>query len=233
MGIASSIGSAISSGFSSVGNMISSATGAIASGLSSAASWCGEKFGAVIDAGKNVISGVGGMAGSLMQSLGIFGKEESPKDFGDRALQAHAQEIFPEKFDDFSEYMQELRDFKLDPEESKKTTDDQKTFKGLEVAGRALEHKFKAPTGSMANAWVLAGASPEYFTSERFVNMLNGRVDIASVVDYFEGNLGGGDSLDIEDQLVDVDQKMNPDQTDQASREKLYSAVAAVRNILN
>lgn len=226
MGLWGSICSGVSSFFSGVGS-------AISSGLSAAARWCGEKFCAVIDAGKNILSTVGGIAGSLLQGLGLWGEKETPEDMGDRALQAHEQGIFPDKFENFGEYMESLRNFDLDPKKTEESTPDQKIFKGLEVAGRALEDKFNAPMGSMANVWVLAGANPEYFTSDRFQSLLKSGVDIASVVDYFEGKLGGGESLEVEDQLVNIDQATYPGKDPQSSREEIYAAVETAKNILN
>lgn len=219
--------------FSSIGSFFSSVGSSISAGISAAASWCGEKFTNMIDAGKNVLNTVGGIASGLLQGLGIWGKKETPEDFGDRALQAHEQGIFPEKFENFGQYMEGLRSFELDPQKSEESTTDQKIFKGLEVAGRALEDKFNAPEGSMASVWVLAGANPEYFTSDRFQSMMNSGMDITSVVDYFEGKLGGGESLEIEDQLVNVDQKTYPEKTEQSSREEIYTAVETAKNILN
>lgn len=219
--------------WSSVGSFCSGVVSSVSSGLSAAASWCGEKFSAIVSAGAGVLSGIGSMAGSLLQGLGLWGEKETPEIMGDRALQAHAQEIFPETFKNFDEYMECLRNFDLDPKKSEESTTDQKIFKGLEVAGRALEDKFNAPTGSMANVWVLAGANPEYFTSDRFQSLLKSGVDIASVVDYFEGKLGGSESLEVEDQLVDTDQATYPGKDPQGSREEIYAAVETAKNILN
>ncbi len=219
--------------FSSVCSFVSSFASSISSGISAAANWCGEKFTNIIDAGKNVLSTVGGIASSLMQAFGIFGKHETPENIGDRALQAHEQGIFPDKFDNFSQYMENLRNFSLDPKKSEESTTDQKIFKGLEVAGRGLEDKFNAPTGSMANVWVLAASNPEYFTSDRFHSLLNAGMDIPSVVNYFEGKLGGGESLEVEDQLVSVDRTICPENDDKTSRAEIYAAVETARNILD
>ena len=218
---------------SSVGSFFSSVGSSICSGFSAAASWCGEKFSAIVNAGVGILSSVGSVAANLLQGLGLWGKKETPEDIGDRAFQAHEQGIFPDTFENFGQYMDSLRTFDLDPKKSADSTTEQKIFKGLEVAGRALEDKYNAPTGSMANVWVLAAANPEYFTSDRFQSMLNSGVDIASVVDYFEGKLGGGESLEIEDQLVDIDQQTHSDKSDEASREEIYAAVETAKNILN
>lgn len=219
--------------FSFVGSCLSSACSFVSSAISSAVSWCGEKFSAIVSAGAGILSGIGSMAGNLLRGLGLWSEKETPEDMGDRALQAHEQGIFPDKFENFGEYMENLRNFDLDPEKSKESTAEQKTFKGLEVAGRALEDRFNAPTGSMANVWLLAAANPDYFTSDRFQALLNSGVDIASVVDYFEGKLGGGESLEVEDQLVETDQATYPGKDPQSSREEIYAAVETSKNILN
>ena len=218
---------------SSIGNFCSSVCSGISSGLSAAASWCGEKFSTLVDIGKIALSTVGSIAASLLQGLGLWGESETPENMGDRALQAHEQGIFPESFDDFGQYLDSLRAFELDPKKSAESSSEQKIFKGLEVAGRALEDRFNAPTGSMANLWVLAGANPDYFTADRFQSMMTSGMDIVSVVDYFEGKLGGGESLEIEDQLVNVDQAIAPGKDEKASREDIYSAVETAKNILN
>ena len=231
MGILGSIG-----GF--IGGAISSAVGFVGSALSTAASWGGRALSAVMSAGPLMIGSVAGMAGGLLKSLGLFAQDDPPiEEFGDRAMQAEEQKIFPDSFDDFPAYLDELRNFNLDPDKTKESTLEQKQMKGLEVAGRALEDKFKAPEGSMANVFYLAAVNPAYFTSDRFESLLKSGADIAAVADYFGGKLGGAESLDIENELVDLDQKTKPGNNEQTSREDLYQAVEkaqhTITNILN
>ena len=224
MGFFSSMGSTISGAVSSVGS-------AIGSGLSSAAGYLGSALSTALGAGGALLGTVGNIASGLLQGLGLFGKNERTEDMGDRALQAHDKGIIPEKFDNFSQYMESLRSFDLDPQKSKETTPDQKTFKGLEVAGKALEDKYNTPEGSMANVWMLAAANPQYFNANRFESILNSGMDVAAIVDYFEGKLGGGEALEVEDKLVDIDQNANPGKDDNSSRQDVYSAVDVATNI--
>lgn len=219
--------------FSSIGSFVSSVGSAISSGLSSAASYLGGALSSALSMGGSLLSTVGNIASGLMDGLGIFKKDETPEDFGDRPLQAGTQGIVPENFDNFSQYMDSLRNFELDPQKSKEITTEQKTFKGLEVAGRALEDKFNTPEGSMANVWVLAASNPDYFTSERFQSILGSGMDIPSIVDYFEGKLGAGEALEIEDELVNLDQHTNPGKDENTSRQDVYAAVENARNIVN
>lgn len=224
--------------FSSLGSAISSACSYVGSAISSAASWAGGALSAVVSAGGSLIGGVANMAGSLLRGLGIFSRDDPPTEgWGDRAIQAEEQKIFPDSFDDFPAYLDALRNFSLDPDKTKESTLEEKQFKGLEVAGRALEDKFNAPEGSMANVFYLAAANPAYFTSERFESLLNSGADVAAVAAYFDGKLGGAESLDIENELIDLDQKANPGSNEQTSRAELYEAVETaqhtIRNILN
>ena len=220
----------ISSGFSSVCSVVSSAASWAVSGLSSAAGYLGSALSSALSAGGGLLATVGNIASGLLQGLGIFGKDENPEDIGDRALQAHQQDIVPEKFDNFSQYMETLRNFDLDPQKTKESTLDQKIFKGLEVGGRALEDKYNAPEGSMAGVWQLAAANPAYFTADRFQSILGGGMDISSIVDYFEGRLGGGEALEIEDQLVEVDQHANPGKDENTSRQDIYAMAERSNN---
>lgn len=230
MGILSSIGSAFSSAVSSVGSFFSSAVSGIGSALNSAASYFGSGLSAALSAGGSLLGTVGNVASNLMHGLGLFKKNETLPDMGDRALQAEAQDIKPQHFDNFSQYIDKLRNFELDPEKSKVITQDQKTFKGLEVAGRALEDKYNAPEGGMANVWALAAQSPEFFTSERFESILGSGMDITIIADYFDGKLGAGEALEIEDELVNNDQAAHPGKDETASREGIYAAVEGARN---
>lgn len=224
--------------WSSIGNFIGGACGAVGSAISGALNWGGSALSAVVSAGAGVIGGVASMAGNLLKGLGIFNRDDPPiEDWGDRAIQAEEQQIFPDHFDDFPAYLDTLRNFSLDPDKTKESTLEQKQFKGLEVSGRALEDKFNAPEGSMANVFYLAAANPKYFTSERFESLLNSGTDVAAVAAYFDGKLGGAESLDIENELIDLDQKTKPDSNENNSRTELYEAVETaqhtIRNILN
>jgi len=211
--------------FSAIGSAFSSACSWVGSAISTAASWAGSALSAVVRVGGEMLSGVGSMAMSLLKSIGLFRDDDPPiDDWGDRAMQAEAQSIFPDQFDNFTDYLDTLRNFELDPQMSKESTLEQKSFKGLEVAGRALEYKYDAPEGSMANVFVLGAANPHYFTSERFQSLLGSGMDINDIADYFQGKLGGAESLKVEDALVELEQSHHPGKDEAASREELYQA---------
>ena len=219
--------------WSSIGSFVSSAASWVGSALSASVEWAGKALTTMVSVGGEIVKGVVGVANELMHNLGIFRQDDPPlEDWGDRAMQAHAQQIFPEQFENFSDYLDTLRNFEIDPKKTLKTNDAQKTLKGLEIAGRALEDRFNAPEGSMANVWLLAGSNPEYFTSKRFESIFSAGMDIRQIADYFQGRIGGAEMLDVEDQLVNIDQRTNPGKSESESRKETYSAAEASQEYL-
>jgi len=211
--------------FGSICSGISSCVSAVGSCFSSAASYLGSAFTSMVDKGlaigKSVLSSVGNIATGLLQSFGIFKEKETVEDMGDRAFQAHEQNIVPEQFDNFDQYLDNLRNFPLDPEKSKEITTDQKIYKGLEVAGRGLDDKFNTPTGTMSKVFELAAQSPDFFTADRFKSILDSGMDIVSIADYFEGKLGAGEALDVEADLFKIEQSLQPGRDDAEIYKKL------------
>lgn len=222
---------------SGIGSALSSAASWVGSAVSSAASWAGSALSTMVKTGGGLLGELGGMAGNLLKGLGILRPDDPDvPEWGDRAMQAEEQKIFPDQFDNFDDYMEKLRNFELDPVKSKESNVEEKTFKGLEVSGRALEDKFNSPEGSMSNVFLLAGSNPDYFTSDRFRSLLESGINISEISDYFCGRSGGAESLKIEDELVDNDLKLNPGKDLQSSRDELLQAVETsqekLRNIL-
>lgn len=213
--------------FSSLGSMISS-------GLSSAVSWCSEKFSTLIETGKVAISAIAGTAGSLMKSFGFFKEEETIESIGDRALQAQeSKNISPSEFKNMDEYMDSLRNFDLDLTKSEETPIKHKQLKGLEIAGRLLEEKFNYSEGSMSELWTLAGLDPQYFDANRLQTLLKKDFNINEVLQYFEGDLAPVASRNTKNQLIELDMELNPNQTENESRDKLSQLFTSSINILN
>ncbi len=202
------------------------------SAISSAASYLGNAFTTMVDKGleigRSILSSVGNMATGLLQSFGIFKEKETVEEMGDRAFQAHEQNIVPEQFEHFDQYLDNLRNFQLDPEKSKEITTDQKIYKGLEVAGRGLDDKFNTPTGTMVKVFELAAQSPDFFTADRFKSILDSGMDIVSIADYFEGRLGAGEALDVETDLFKIEQSLQPGRDDS----EIYKKLDDIKNVI-
>lgn len=183
----------------------------------------------LLEKGLELLNTIGNIANTVSTVLGIFNGKDTVEDIGNRAIQAAAQDITPDKFEDHAEYMNALRDFDLNPGKSKTITPIEKTVAGLAVAGRGLDEKFGTPEGTMANLWFLASTNPDYFDAEKLTQWVKTGQDIMSIVDYFEGKLGGGESLEVEDKLVALDQAESPAQEEKSIRAQIYAAADAVQ----
>ncbi len=186
------------------------------------------KLGPLLSQGLEALKVVSQIVNTVAQVFGIFRPEETAEDIGDRALQAAQKGITPERFDDHAQYMDALRDFDLDRAKSDQTPTATKIMAGMALAGNGLDEKFNAPDGTMGNLWVLAAASPGFFTADTLTMFLKSRTSVADMVDYFEGKLGGGEALDVEDALVSQLQPLMPGSDEQSIREKIYGAADAL-----
>ena len=217
---------------SSIGSFCSSAISSISSGLSAATSYLGGALGKVVEkgleVGKDILGTVGKIASSVLQDFDIFKENETVEDMGDRALQAHEKNIVPEQFDDFGEYLENLRNFNLDPEMTQEIKTDQKIYKGLEVAGRGLDDKFNTPTGTMAKVMLMVAQAPDYFTADRVKTILDSGMNVVLVADYFGGKLGAGEALDIEGQLCKIEKTLQPGKEDA----EIYKTLDDVKNVI-
>lgn len=187
------------------------------------------KIAPLLEKGLEILKVVEGIANTVSQVMGIFNSNETAENIGDRAIQAAERGVTPEQFEKHDDYMSALRDLTLDPEKSARLSEPQKIMSGLAVAGRGLDEKFGSPEGTMGNLWWLAAAKPDYFVADKLTQFLTTGQDIMSIVDYFEGKLGGGESLEVEDKLVELDKSTSPDQEEKSIRSQIYAAAEAVQ----
>jgi hypothetical protein len=131
---------------------------------------------------------------------------ESVQDMGERALQAGKG---PEAFDDFEQYMQSLRDLKLDPARAQEFPAEAKLVAGLGVIAGGLDDRFRVRRGTMSNLWSLM-AAPEFFTEARLGAILDHTREIGSVIKYFDGTLAPADAGRIEQALLDAERQLDP-----------------------
>jgi len=212
MGISLLIGgviSAVSSFVASVSGMLAATLPRIAVVLGNAENW--RMLG-------NTIS-------LLAQVFQVFRPNESVEDMGDRALQAAEAGIRPENFDNWDEYVAQIRDLELRPELSTQFSVEDKHAAGLAVAVRALEEKFGLPSGAMAFLPLLVASNPDYFNAERMEAVLRVTKDIASIIDYVDGKLGRADRQQVEETLVRAGGQLDPDKTTEQIRADLAAAV--------
>ncbi len=224
MSFLSSIGSFVSS----VGSTISSAVSSIGSGISSFASKVAPVLGSVLSKVPPVLGPISQWANAIGNLLNIFHPDEKVEDIGDRALQAanSEQEIKPEKFEKFDDYINSLRNFELDPEKSKETPQAVKVTAGLGVATLGLEDKFNLPNGSLNSVWLLPIANSGYFTPERIKSLLENAKLIGDVGAYLEKRMSGEEARDFKKSF-----EFTPDgkPMDNTELGKLYDALDSAR----
>ena len=183
----------------------------------------------LLEKGMDILRMVEKIADTVSHAMGIFTGTDTTGNVGDRALQASDKGITPDQFENHADYMNALRHVDLDPDKSAKLTDVQKVVSGLAVAGHGLDDKFGSPEGTMGNLFWLAAANPEYFNADKLTQYLKTGQDIMSIVDYFDGKLGGGESLEVEDGLVQLDKSINPDADEKSIRQQIYAAADSVQ----
>ena len=194
------IANAISS-ISSVASTIGSVVGSIGSSLSSFATSVAPVIGRVIEAVKPVAGFISQFANIFLQAMNILKPEEKVEDLGERALQAADEGITSDGFENFSDYLDALRNFDLDEEASAQRNPVVKLVAGLGVGSAGLEQRFNAQQGSLGSIWVLPITNPAYFTPERMQHLVEaGRLG-GNILAYLENRLSGGDARAFEKKL--------------------------------
>ena len=202
MGFWSSVGSLCSSVVDSVCNAVSK----VGSEVSSFVAKVAPTVIPIITTSSSALNTICRFASAFLQSLNIFKAGETVEDLGDRALQAAEKGITPDKFKNFDEYMDSLRNFNIDPDVSSKTSDVIKVVSGLGVSTLAVEDKFNAERGSLNGIWLLPIANSAYFTPERMESLLKTDSLKGDVLSYLDKNLAAGESRNFEKKLaVDSD----------------------------
>lgn len=220
MGFWSSVGSAISSGFSA-------ACSAVTSVCSTAVSVCGS-------IGRSVGTIVSNIAPKLMMIVGptsklntllvvvdaviqlysILKPDEKIQDIGDKAIQASEEGISMDKFDGFDEYMTSLRNFEVDPERSEKMDELTKQLIGIAVVTQGLAEKLNVDGVALGNVWTLPALNAQVFTAERIKAILDNSANVGNVVKYFEKDLTPQIALNVEKELVSAEKQLSPEKSD-------------------
>ena len=179
MGFWSSVGSAISSGFSAVCSAVSSIGGA-AIGF---ARECLPKVGSILATVGGSLGMVANVVVALCQIFSTLRQDEKAEDLGDRALQAAENGIRPENFDHYQDYLERIRSFEINPEKSAQYSPDTKAAAGMQVAISSLEDRFKTPVGALYGLPILIAMNKDFFNPDRLSALLKTTHDINAVVE--------------------------------------------------
>src|SRR5690606_20317075 len=123
---------------------------------------------------------------------------ETIESLGERALQAIMQGIKLDQDTDFGEYLEKLRELKLDPDLDQNRNPAEKLLAGIGIVTVGLEDKFNADRGSFNGLWLLPLVNPQYFTPERMQSLIvTGRLG-NEVLAYLNKSLSAGDARSLE-----------------------------------
>lgn len=159
--------------------------------------------------GPEIIKAVASVIGDVLKVLGVLKPEDDMKDFGDKAMQAAGQGITPDKYDEYEEYVEAIRNFELDPDISAKTSTEAKLAVAVGVGLSGLEKKLDMPEGSSGDLLRLVILSPDYFNSDRLQSLLDKKVDFEKVTDYFSGKLDLADSRQVRSELFSAEKSLD------------------------
>ncbi len=187
MSILSAIVGFASSGVSAVISAVSSLGPAVSTFVTGIA----DTIGTVLDRLGPVAEALGRFANAFLQGLGVLKPDEKIEDMGERALQAAEHGTTPDKYENFDQYMDALRNFEIDPEKAKQRSTAEKLTAGLAIATPALEDKFHYDRGVLNSLWLLPMTNPEFFTPERMQSIIATGRFAGNVFEYLEQKLSG------------------------------------------
>jgi hypothetical protein len=139
-------------------------------------------------------------ANALLHTLALFHPNETVENMGDRALHAAEQGITTDKFENFDDYMNALRNFELNPDLKEKFGPAEKLVAGLGIATLGIEDKFKFEAGSLNDLWLLPLTNSEYFTPERIDSLLAHGKTIGDVSAYLEKRMNADEAREFKSQ---------------------------------
>lgn len=176
--------------------------------------------------GSMAIEGLRGVASvitNIAQSLGFMKPNENPEELGDQIIQAEGEGITLEScMGDYEKYMEKIRNFKVDPDYSKKITLEDKLVATSVVMGSRIEQHYGQ---SIAPLIPLMARIPEFLKGGRLKSFLDAGISMLKIGDYFSSNLNRKESAPIEEILVKNEKVNSPD----ADEDKLRNMLRSMR----
>lgn len=173
---------------------------------------------------------VGNVLTEIAKALGVINQDDNATELGDKAIQAEAEGIVPEKYETYQEYLQAVRDFKIDPEKSMEISDTDKLAKGAELIALSTDEKFKN-VNILGLAILVAIAFPPAVLTAPAMTTLGTIIAknpavVAALIGYLDGTGRNGKDLKIaQDTITEVLRANNPN----ISEEELKKQAASYR----
>lgn len=158
-----------------------------------------------------VVTAVAHAVTAISHAFGLT-KSTNAEELGEKALQAEEQNIRPEDFQSYEDYVKEVEAINLDPERSSRWTKEQKEAKTAEVGTMLLTERFGQ------NAVTLIGdvaKHPDFFTPQRATHYLQEaqgqNIDLTKVSDLLNNKTTDLSSvIEAKDLMYDIEKSLNP-----------------------
>ena len=156
---------------------------------------------------------------TLIQQLGFAEDGQTVESVGQDILDAYHADIKPTDYTTYDEYMQAIRDFKLEnpDREMGEYLFAEKFASGLSVQTWGLEEKFGDEMSSLILAILKDAQNLEqgegYFTPERIDSWITDVSSLADVAKYFGNELGIDEKNKVEQELVAIEKEQHPDKS--------------------
>jgi len=221
MGFWSGLGSLVSSAVSVVSSIAGSLGGLAASALKIAGPLLGP---------------IASIVSAVAQILGVFKKDDDVEELGAKAMQSDKK---PEDFNSNAEYIDHLRnDIQLDREKFEKAGPVEKlarTAMGTSIAMKGIneEKGFDIPIEAWASMAKLGLNENDTKEVETIIDTFkNGKLE--DFAKYVDGKLAGIDkTADIEDGLIDMYQKLEPNTSKEDIESKVMSMQVGDKEVEN
>lgn len=217
--------------FGIIPSAISAVTTAVSS-IGSALKATISTIGPIIAGGLDLLRKAAPIIEAIGRVLDIIKPEEKVVELGDRALQAREDGITPDKFDTYDEYLAEIRSINLDPEKTKKYSEEARIATGIAVSAKALDEKYKLSDGMGGMLCTLAIADRGYFTDDRLLRMVKMPADLGKITSYFSGKLDTSENREVGQILTAQEKALHPEKSEKTIKQEFLKAGDAVEKML-
>lgn len=173
---------------------------------------------------------VGNVLTEIAKALDVIKQDENTVELGDKAIQAEAEGIVPEKYETYQEYLQAVRDFKINPEKSMEISETDKLAKGAELIALCADEKLKG-VNILGLAILVAIVFPPAVLTGPAMTTLGAIIAknpsiVAALIGYLDGTGRNGKDLKAaQDTVTEVLRVSNPN----ISEEELKKQAASYR----
>ncbi|PHR54152.1 MAG: hypothetical protein COA47_15935 [Robiginitomaculum sp.] len=187
---------------------------------------------AVVGKGVSALNPVLAVVQTLVSIYEVIKPDEKIDEIGDRAIQAaDVKDIKMHDFEDFDEYMEELRNFELDPDKSARIDTLTKQLTGMAIVTSGLADKLDTDINTLGDIWLLPASNPEYFNADRLSAILDKTTDVASVIKYFDSSLTPASALKVESEIVSAEKSLYPEKSESEIFKQLDDAQEKLKDI--